>query len=62
MAFGDLEDYHQQAERHGIAVAEMYVDNDNSAYSGKTRPAYQRKPADIRDGLRDAVIVHNLTG
>lgn len=55
-----LEDCRQQAERHGITVAEEYVDNDISAYSGKTRPAYQRMLADIRGGLRDAVIVYNF--
>lgn len=55
-----LEDCREQAERHGIGVAEEYVDNDVSAYSGKARPAYERMLADIRDGLRDAVIVYNL--
>jgi site-specific DNA recombinase len=41
-------------------VAEEYVDNDVSAYSGKTRPAYRRMLADLAAGERDAVIVYNL--
>lgn len=41
-------------------MAEDYVDNDASAYSGKHRPAYQRLLDDIADGLRDGVIVYHL--
>jgi site-specific DNA recombinase len=44
----------------GWTVAEEYVDNDLSAYSGKARPAYQRMLDDLRDGLRDAVIVYHV--
>lgn len=38
-------------------MAEVYVDNDLSAYSGKLRPAYERLLADLLAGLRDAVLV-----
>jgi DNA invertase Pin-like site-specific DNA recombinase len=55
-----LEDCREQASKRGITVAQEYVDNDVSAFSGKRRPAYQQMLADIRDGLRDAVIVYNL--
>ena len=41
-------------------MADEYVDNDVSAYSGKRRPEYERMLADVRDGLRDAVIVYNM--
>ena len=37
-----------------------YVDNDTSASNGKTRPAYQRMLADIREGRVDAVVAWNL--
>jgi site-specific DNA recombinase len=47
------------AEREGWTVAEEYVDNDVLAYSGKRRPAYERMLEDIRDGLRDGVIVYH---
>lgn len=55
-----LADCRKQAKERGWIVAEEYVDNDVSAYSGKARPAYQRMLADLGDGLRDAVIVYNL--
>jgi site-specific DNA recombinase len=55
-----LEDCHKLAAERGWTVAEEYVDNDISAYSGKTRPAYQRMVTDIGVGLRDGVIVYNL--
>ena len=42
------------------AVAEVYEDNDVSAYRGKPRPAYRRMFEDIKAGVRDGVIVwHN---
>lgn len=55
-----LEDCRILAQTSGWTVAEEYVDNDISAYSGKRRPAYERMLADIEAGLRDAVIVYNL--
>jgi DNA invertase Pin-like site-specific DNA recombinase len=48
------------AEQRGWPVAEEYVDNDISAYSGKPRPSYERMVADVQAGLRDAVVVYNL--
>lgn len=52
-----LEDCRAEAERRGWSVAQEYVDDDISAYSGRARPAYQRMVADIKDGRRDAVLV-----
>ncbi len=40
-------------------VADQYVDNDMSASSGKRRPEYERMLSDLRDGVRDAVIVYH---
>ena len=41
-------------------MAEVYEDNDVSAYRGKKRPGYRRMLDDIKAGTRDAVIVwHN---
>ncbi len=54
-----LNDCREMAARLGWAIAEEYVDNDLSAYSGKRRPAYQRMLDDLRDGYRDAVIVYH---
>jgi DNA invertase Pin-like site-specific DNA recombinase len=48
------------AERLGWAVAEVFTDNDISAYSGKPRPAYRRMLDAVRAGRVDAVIAwHN---
>ncbi len=44
------------AERLGWDVAEVYVDNDVSAYSGRRRPAYQRMLDDIARGRATAII------
>ena len=55
-----LEDCQSWAERNGVAVAEVYEDNDVSAYRGKARPAYRRMCEDMKSGIRDGVIVwHN---
>jgi site-specific DNA recombinase len=45
------------AQRKGWDVAEVYTDNDRSAYSGKPRPEYERMLTDIAAGRRDAVLV-----
>lgn len=45
------------AKQLGWQVAEVYTDNDLSAYSGKPRPAYQRMLADLETGTIDAVVV-----
>ncbi len=55
-----LEDCRKLAADRGWTVAEEYVDNDVSAYSGKARPAYRRMVADLSAGSRDAVLVYNL--
>jgi DNA invertase Pin-like site-specific DNA recombinase len=55
-----LDDCRKLADSLGWSVAEEYVDNDLSAYSGKHRPAYERMLADLRDGERDAVIVYHV--
>src|SRR5664280_1719093 len=55
-----VEDCHKLAQDLGWPVAEEYVDNDHSAYSGKPRPAYERMLADIKSGAIDAVLVYNL--
>ena len=55
-----LTDCRQIAAERGWVIAEEYVDNDISAYSGKRRPGYQRMLEDIAAGQRDAVIVYNI--
>lgn len=55
-----LEDCRRMAAELGWTVAEEYVDNDLSAYSGKQRPGYERMLTDVADGLRDGVIVYHL--
>jgi len=44
------------AASKGWEVADEYVDNDLSAFAGKTRPQYQRMLEDVAEGRRDAVI------
>ncbi len=55
-----LADCRAEARRRGWTVAEEYVDDDVSAYSGKPRPRYQQMLADIAERRRDAVIVWHL--
>jgi len=55
-----LEDCRAEADRRGWQVVEEYVDDDMSAYSGKTRPQYERMLADLAEGRRDAVIVWHM--
>lgn len=54
------DDCRAEAARRGWTVAEVYRDDDLSAYSGKTRPAYERMLADLADGRRDGVIVWHM--
>ena len=44
------------ADRLEWQVADVYIDNDISAYSGKRRPDYERLLADIENGAINAVI------
>ena len=55
-----IEDCRAFAERRGWPVADVYEDNDTSAYSGKKRPEYERMLEDLAAGIRDAVIVYHL--
>ncbi|OKI89414.1 recombinase family protein [Micromonospora sp. CB01531] len=49
-------DCRELAARHGLAVAQVYSDNDLSAYSGKPRPSYRRMLDDIAAARIDAVM------
>ena len=51
-----VEDCRKEAERRGWPVADLYVDDDKSAWSGKVRPEYQRMVADIDARKIDAVL------
>ncbi len=57
-----LEDCRAEATRRGWRVAEEYVDDDISAYSGKQRPAYQRMLEDLRSGVRERCWSGTWTG
>lgn len=54
-----MEDCRKLADGLQWEVAEEYIDNDVSAFSGKRRPAYERMLADLVDGFRDAVLVYH---
>lgn len=54
------EDCRAKAEALGWNVAEVYVDNDMSAFKEKERPAYNRLMDDLRSGERDALVVYDL--
>jgi site-specific DNA recombinase len=51
-----IEDCKSWAHKQGTVIAEVYIDNDVSAYSGKLRPSYRRMCEDIKQGVRDGVI------
>ncbi len=53
-------DCRELAKRRGWQVAEVFVDNDLSAYRGKPRPAYRRMLQAIGDGRVDGVLVWHL--
>lgn len=44
-------------DRLGWDVAEVYTDNDTSAYNGHARPAYERMLDAARSGIIDAIVV-----
>jgi site-specific DNA recombinase len=44
------------ADSLGWQVVEVYTDNDLSAFSGKTRPSYERLLGDLRSGRIQAVV------
>lgn len=51
-----IEDCKKLAAQRDLKVADLYVDNDISAYSGKPRPEYRRLCEDIKGGLINVVI------
>lgn len=51
------QDCRELAAAQGWDVAEVFVDNDISAYSGKPRPGYRALLAAIENGAAEAVIV-----
>jgi site-specific DNA recombinase len=55
-----VDDCRALAERKGWPVAELYVDDDRSAYSGKPRPEYRRLLDDIGARAIDGLVVYNL--
>jgi site-specific DNA recombinase len=55
-----VEDCRAMAERRGWPVADTYIDDDTSAYSGRVRPEYRRMLADMRSGSVDAVVVWHM--
>ncbi len=55
-----VEDCRRLAERCGYVVADCYVDDDVSAWSGKPRPEYERMLDDLRAGAIGGVLVWHL--
>lgn len=55
-----VEDCRRLATSLGWGVGGEYVDNDQSAYTGKRRPEYERMLSDLADGLIDGVLVYNI--
>jgi hypothetical protein len=55
-----VENCRRLAECLGWRVAQEYVDNDLSAYSGNRRPAYAQMLTDLADALCDAVICYHV--
>jgi DNA invertase Pin-like site-specific DNA recombinase len=52
-----VEDCQALAGSLGWLVAEVFIDNDVSAYSGRRRPEYERLCEDIKAGAVDALLV-----
>ena len=50
------DDCRRLAENRGLIVTQVYVDNDMSAYKGKTRPGYKALLASARDGAVDVIL------
>jgi site-specific DNA recombinase len=50
-------DCRKWAAEHGWPVAEVFTDNDISAYSGKRRPAFERMVEGLKTGQLDAIVV-----
>jgi DNA invertase Pin-like site-specific DNA recombinase len=54
------QDCEKLAAAKGWQVADTYIDNDISAYSGKVRPEYRRLLTDLEQGTIRAVVVWHL--
>lgn len=54
-----LEDCRKLAESKGWQVADVYIDNDISAYRNKPRPEYTRMLEDIEAGRIDAILAYH---
>ena len=52
-----IADCEARAASLGWRVHDVYVDNDVSAWSGRTRPDYQRLCEDIKAGTVNALVV-----
>lgn len=52
------DDCRDLCDRQGWTVAEVYEDNEASAYSGRARPGYTRMMADVAAGIVDAVVAY----
>lgn len=50
------DDCRKLAKQRLFEVAEIYSDNDISAYSGKRRPGYRKLLADVESGSIDVVL------
>jgi DNA invertase Pin-like site-specific DNA recombinase len=55
-----IEDCRELAERCGYVVADTYVDDDISAWSGKQRPEYERMLDDLRSRTIGGVLVWHV--
>src|SRR6266542_2506206 len=55
-----LADCEALAARKGWVIADRYIDDDVSAWSGKARPEYRRLLDDLRAGVVDAAGVSRL--
>lgn len=55
-----VEDCRKLTDDLGWTVADVYVDNDLSAYSRKRRPEYERMLTDLADGAVDGVVVYHI--
>src|ERR1700760_2875467 len=48
------------AKRLGWRVFGVYTDNDQSAFSGRRRPAYERLLTDLRQGVVNGLVVWDV--
>ena len=55
-----IADCERLAGERGYVVADRYVDDDVSAWSGKRRPEYERMLDDLRAGVIGGVVVWHV--